>query len=217
MKQTETYQLSQWEASDRIRREDFNRDNANIETGLVELQESVAAEQSAREEAVAAAEAKMNARVDAIPLVKLAEVNVTAEMQQLDLNVEKFPLSSYFQLILIPELEATGTSSGVILVRCNNLSDKVYAHGSNNDTYWASLSGKSRASQILIVSGSENVLHLWKMHSNLSTMGLNGGGLDTGSVDSDLTPADLRTINFVASDGNAIQPGGKVTLFGLKR
>ena len=48
-------------------------------------------------------------------------------------------------------------------------------------------------------------------------MGLNGGGMATGSVDADLTPADLRVINFVASDGYTIQPGSKVTVFGLKR
>ena len=216
MKQTEVYQLNQWEASDRILREDFNRDNANIEQGLTELSASVTAEQTAREQAAEELEARMNARVDAIPLVKLAEVQVSQAVQQLDLNVENFPLSRYFQLILIPEIEAVGTSSGVVLVRCNNLSEKVYAHGSNNDTYWTSIGNGGRATNVLVISGDE-VLHLWKFHSNLSTMGLNGGGMDTGSVDGDLTPADLKTINFVASDGNTIQPGGKVTLFGLKR
>jgi len=216
MKQTEVYQLNQWEASDRILREDFNRDNTNIEQGLTGLSASVAAEQTAREQAAEELEARMNARVDAIPLVKLAEVQVSQAVQQLDLNVENFPLSRYFQLILIPEIEAVGTSSGVVLVRCNNLSEKVYAHGSNNDTYWTSIGNGDRATNVLVISGDE-VLHLWKFHSNLSTMGLNGGGMDTGSVDGDLTPADLKTINFVASDGNTIQPGGKVTLFGLKR
>nr|WP_326186108.1 hypothetical protein [uncultured Oscillibacter sp.] len=34
MKQTETYRLNQWEASDRILREDFNGDNARIEAAL---------------------------------------------------------------------------------------------------------------------------------------------------------------------------------------
>lgn len=216
MKQTEVYQLNQWEASDRILREDFNRDNANIEQGLTELSASVTAEQTAREQAAVELEARMNARVDAIPLVKLAEVQVSQAVQQLDLNVENFPLSRYFQLILFPEIEASGASSGVVMVRCNNLSEKVYAHGSNNDTYWTSFGNGGRATNVLVISGDE-VLHLWKFHSNLSTMGLNGGGMDTGSVDGDLTPADLKTINFVASDGNTIQPGGKVTLFGLKR
>ena len=219
MKQTESYQLNQWEADDRIRREDFNRDNVKIEQGLVALREAVDAEQTARAQELAVVQENMNARVDAIPLVKLAELKTEAAVQQMDLNVEQFSLDRYFQLILIPEIVVAGASStgGSVMVRCNGLSEKVYAHGSNNNTYWASLDGKGRESNLLVVNGTGEVLHLWKFHSNLSTMGLNGGGMATGSVDADLTPADLRVINFVASDGYTIQPGSKVTVFGLKR
>ena len=71
MNQTATYQLTQWEASDRIRREDFNRDNVNIESGMTALQDAVVQEAQAREAADAAASAAMNARLDAIPFVKL--------------------------------------------------------------------------------------------------------------------------------------------------
>lgn len=35
MKKTETYELNQWEASDRIRMEDFNADNAKLEAALL--------------------------------------------------------------------------------------------------------------------------------------------------------------------------------------
>ena len=35
MKKTETYNLNQWEASDRIRMEDFNADNARLEAALL--------------------------------------------------------------------------------------------------------------------------------------------------------------------------------------
>ena len=34
MNQTSNYQLNQWDAEDRILREDFNADNAKIETAL---------------------------------------------------------------------------------------------------------------------------------------------------------------------------------------
>ena len=34
MNQTSNYQLNQWDAADRILREDFNADNAKIETAL---------------------------------------------------------------------------------------------------------------------------------------------------------------------------------------
>ena len=36
MKQTENYGLNQWELTDRIRMEDFNRDNAKIDAALAE-------------------------------------------------------------------------------------------------------------------------------------------------------------------------------------
>ena len=35
MKKTETYELNQWDASDRIRMEDFNADNAKLEAALL--------------------------------------------------------------------------------------------------------------------------------------------------------------------------------------
>ena len=43
MEKTSQYQLNQWAAEDRILREDFNRDNANVEAGLVALGERVTA------------------------------------------------------------------------------------------------------------------------------------------------------------------------------
>lgn len=38
MQQTEQYQLNQWELADRVRMEDFNADNAKLETALAGLQ-----------------------------------------------------------------------------------------------------------------------------------------------------------------------------------
>ncbi len=41
MQKTEQYQLNQWELSDRVRMEDFNADNARLETALAGLQTSL--------------------------------------------------------------------------------------------------------------------------------------------------------------------------------
>lgn len=41
MQQTEQYQLNQWELADRVRMEDFNADNAKLETALTGLQTSL--------------------------------------------------------------------------------------------------------------------------------------------------------------------------------
>ena len=48
MEKTSQYQLNQWDAGDRILREDFNRDNANVEAGLVALGQQITAEETAR-------------------------------------------------------------------------------------------------------------------------------------------------------------------------
>lgn len=53
MNETTQYHLNQWEAEDRILRQDFNRDNANLEQALLTLKTAVEAEVRARTEAVA--------------------------------------------------------------------------------------------------------------------------------------------------------------------
>ena len=47
MKKTTTYQLNQWEKSDRIQMEDFNADNQKIETALAETTSSINSFQAA--------------------------------------------------------------------------------------------------------------------------------------------------------------------------
>lgn len=57
LQQTSNYQLSQWDAEDRIQREDFNSDNAKVDAALKSQMDALAAEQTARE-ALAAVVAK---------------------------------------------------------------------------------------------------------------------------------------------------------------
>ena len=52
MNKTANFQLTQWEKTDRIMMEDFNRDNAAIDAALKGNAEAVAAETAAREAAV---------------------------------------------------------------------------------------------------------------------------------------------------------------------
>ena len=47
MEQTTHFQLNQWAASDRIQREDFNADNAKIETALADLDQRTEALETA--------------------------------------------------------------------------------------------------------------------------------------------------------------------------
>ena len=51
MNKTANFQLTQWEKTDRIMMEDFNRDNAAIDAALKSSADAVAAETAAREAA----------------------------------------------------------------------------------------------------------------------------------------------------------------------
>ena len=112
MNYTENYRLNQWDPEDRLLREDFNRDNANVESGLVSLKQDLQTEVQNREAAVTAAKqeasqaltaaagslesskadktalAQLQALVDAMPFVKLREVTVGTSVNQVDVDVE---------------------------------------------------------------------------------------------------------------------------------
>ena len=75
MNKTNRYQLNQWESTDRILREDFNRDNLNLENALTGLNEAVTAEAAARAEAVAAAKNEANAAVSAEASARTNAIN----------------------------------------------------------------------------------------------------------------------------------------------
>lgn len=117
MNETTQYHLNQWEAEDRILRQDFNRDNANLEQALLTLKTAVEAEVRARTEAVAGersdaasaletvraaldaakaektALAALQAQVDALPFVRLREVTTTAAANQIDVDISNLALA----------------------------------------------------------------------------------------------------------------------------
>ena len=65
MNYTENYRLNQWDPEDRILREDFNRDNANVESGLTTLKQGLETEVQSRETAVSAARQEATQAVNA--------------------------------------------------------------------------------------------------------------------------------------------------------
>ena len=65
MNYTENYRLNQWDPEDRILREEFNRDNANVESGLTTLKQGLETETKSREAAVSAARQEATQAVNA--------------------------------------------------------------------------------------------------------------------------------------------------------
>ena len=220
MNKTEIYQLNQWEADDRIRREDFNRDNANIEAGMTALNNAVSQEAQARKAGDEAAVREMSARVDAIPFVKLCEVTATAETQQMNVDLSAYPLEQYYQLIIIPEIQTVSTENNSnILVRCNGISNMIYRNDSALQNYWASIpAGKVIGVSMLQLMAGGGAMHLLcseclQMKNTNHSSGMSGSTVQSNGP----APAELHTLNFVAPESDVIQPGSKITVFGLKR
>ena len=69
MKYTEHYQLNQWDAADRVLREDFNRDNEKIDAAITALR-------------------------SACPRNKLAEITTDTEATQIDTDLSAYDLAS---------------------------------------------------------------------------------------------------------------------------
>lgn len=104
MLQTTNYQLNQWEKSDRILMDDFNRDNEKLDSALQAIR-------------------------DACPVVKLLDVTTEQDAAQVDLDLSGLDLTPYSNLQVEIHL-AGGTSSAYCYVRCNGISSG-YVRGSD--------------------------------------------------------------------------------------
>ena len=237
MEKTSQYQLNQWAAEDRILREDFNRDNANVEAGLVALgervtaeeaarQAAVSAEQNAREQAVTSAKSQLDAakadktalaalqaQVDAMPFVKLREVTTSAAAVQVDVSMSGIDLSQYAYVMVVPILSC---NEATVYLRVNGISDLYYDHDNVSRTYLLSMVNRDntyyRLFRLLgtgrqLVSMYEYAGYAGHGNSNYSLMRSNSG----------VTPATVQTLNFLTEDGaTQIAAGSKITLYGVK-
>ena len=148
MNQTTNYKLSQWEATDRIQMEDFNSDNAKLDTALAaETAARIAAdstEKSERESAIASeANSRMVADTAEINARKAAdnELNsaITAEIAlrsagdlvvqlldtfnatpatQYNVSLSGIDTTSYSRFLLLIEAPSTAPDTN-FMVRCN--------------------------------------------------------------------------------------------------
>ena len=101
LRQTANYQLSQWDAEDRILREDFNRDNAALDKAISEARK-------------------------ASPYCVICSAVLSEESNSYDLDVSKVDFSEYYKVELfvdyIPGQEG-------LLVRGNHVADNSYHYG----------------------------------------------------------------------------------------
>ena len=88
-RKTENYQLNQWEASDQVLREDFNRDNTLLDSALALLAEQVSTK--AETSALNALSTRVNKKADMETL--------TAVLQKLNLKADSSSVTSLSQTV----------------------------------------------------------------------------------------------------------------------
>ena len=110
MKYTKNYQLNQWDAADRVLREDFNADNRKVDAALAAVQA-------------------------ACPWSKLAEITTDTETTQIDMDLSAYDLTRYQQLNLYLSC-GNGSNATQLQLRCNGLTEGYAIHHDNgNDPY----------------------------------------------------------------------------------
>lgn len=236
MNETTQYHLNQWEAEDRILRQDFNRDNANLEQALLTLKTAVEAEVRARTEAVAGersdaasaletvraaldaakaektALAALQAQVDALPFVRLREVTTTAAANQIDVDISNLALAQYLYVLIVPRLSC-GTTH--VLMRLNGVSDFYYDAENNSKNYltWFHPVSDDCETALRLMGAAGSVRCLREFCDENGTTSYSGGKIRAVSG---VTPETLTTLNFVAEDGVLIEAGGKIFIYGVK-
>lgn len=98
MQKTTNYQLNQWDAEDRILREDFNQDNKKLDDAIAALR-------------------------DASPLVKLRDVTLSSPQSKLEVSLSGLDLTPYRELWIFPRFSASTTAESYIDVTLNDLSE----------------------------------------------------------------------------------------------
>lgn len=198
MKKTSNYSLNQWEATDRIMREDFNTDNTNIDAVLKSLKESN-------------------------PYVLLRTITTTADAQQVDLDISDIDWSVYRHLILHMNLESRSGYAEHIIIRLNGISgdlDYNYSHGGNisgsvgnwGDFYTSGLTAGTpvkRQTTLKITGG------MTYPECDISTSETSVSKYYFTCIDSAKDP--MATINLYMSDTNEkIKAGSSVTIYGVR-
>lgn len=236
MNVTTQYHLNQWEAQDRILRQDFNRDNANLEQALLTLKTAVETEARARAEAIAGersdaasaletvraaldaakaektALAALQAQVDALPFVRLREVTTTAAANQIDVDISNLALAQYLYVLIVPRLSC-GRSS--VLMRLNGVSNFCYdvANTSQNYLAWFQPVSDDCETALRLMGAAGSIRCLVEYCDSEGRISHTGGKIRTTSG---VTPETLTTLNFVAEDGVLIESGAKIFIYGVK-
>ena len=190
MNQTTNYGLNQWVSADRIQMEDFNADNAKLESALTSLNE-------------------------ASRYVYLKTVTTTEDLTQVDIDLTDIDWTVYPQIIIMAKIQGVSGSGGRVLF--NGCTEKYYRHynslGNAEDAFCAGNfymdSSTSRYFNRLTITGSTSIPQCdieiggASQHTSYYFTGPTGTG------------AALNTLNFTTNSGS-IAAGTAFVIYGVK-
>lgn len=242
MNYTENYRLNQWDAEDRILREDFNRDNANVESGLTALKKGLETETQERKTAVTAAKqeasqaltsavgalesskadktalAQLQAQVDGMPFVKLQEITVSqGGVNQIDVDVSQIQWQQYAYVLF--RVKLLMEDGGLIRLLVNGQTDYVYESGDRSQQYLQRFRGTSLSGvgfQSVQIQFMEERGYMATLQTSVD--GNSGKGEVVGGVLDPLkiSALQVQTLNFVAESERTLAQNGKIYIYGVK-
>lgn len=203
MNYTTNYQLSQWDAEDRVTRAAFNADNAAVDAAL-----------KANADAIAAA---------ASPLVKLRNVTLSAPQSLVNFDLSSLDTSQYAAFKLYAWANA-GVAVGI-----NGITGSNYVSPTGNTSQYlvgcTASAGSSIAAEITIVTPCNAGMHKL-LSAYISAAHPSGSVLQAGSyVDYaktgtsstlSLYSVELRTLTMNGVGDASFGAGSRFALYGLK-
>ena len=189
MNSTANYSLNQWDASDRIMREDFNADNAKIDAALKSLQPTF------------------------VPYVPLRTITTSASTQQIDITLSDIDWSVYRHLLLHVNLATDSDYS--IGIRLNGLSgtyDYVCTNSSGSGEFasmWGAFSGNhtNQYRTTLLITGG-----ITAPQCTMQSFGSRG---NTTYTCGNAAANPITTLNLLMINGQ-ILAGGTITIYGVR-
>ena len=206
-KHTPNYNLSQWEAEDKVLRTDFNADNARIDAAIkaVDQKAERKADQTALEEACAA-----------WPYVRVAEYTSRSAASRLNVDVSAVDFTRYHKIELFFEMPGAGVPVTL----------HVNGAGCDGSLYYsyryvgASGSGSGSSLPYLadLGSGGFGMVLFFQPCAGRSVTCVNfkmGDPYHSYMISGGATWDKVKTFNFLGS--TTLPVGTKITIFGLKK
>ncbi len=187
MKKTQHYGLCQWDGEDRILREDFNEDNAKLDTAIAEVKERNYFE-------------------------KLADVTTTQSCQQLDVDLSGVDFTQYDRLIIHPMIKTDTVDTAFI--RLNGRADTIYSNDDYLAMFCAVYNSKAGAGKLELILDTFLFGSSYMVAPGDSIPKVSESFVVVKPET--VTPKNLTQLNFYCASSRPVLSGTKVRVYGVR-